>query len=158
MDVKVRVVMGVMGLLCSGLTACSSQTETAPGTLQTLSPTSGAATRTLSPEGPVATVTPTPLTSPQAATPDPTPSPTTSSSVTATEESDKDSRTAVSPKPKRSKKPKPASTCDPNYSGACVPIVSWDLDCADIAEPVTVTGSDIHRFDADGDGAGCESY
>ena len=63
-------------------------------------------------------------------------------------------------KPKKTKKPdrQPASNCDPNYSGACVPIVGWDLDCGDIGESVTVEGTDIHRFDADGDGSGCESY
>ena len=59
--------------------------------------------------------------------------------------------------------PKPAvdSTarrCDPNYSGYCVPIVSYDLDCKDIRHSVNVVGSDHHRFDADGDGLGCESY
>ena len=95
--------------------------------------------------------------------PEPPSSPTASPSATATEEPDKDSRAVAPPKPKKSKKPKPVSeepvsNCDPNYSGACVPIVSWDLDCADIGESVTVIGSDIHRFDADGDGAGCESY
>ncbi|MEX0983916.1 MAG: PASTA domain-containing protein [Actinomycetota bacterium] len=47
--------------------------------------------------------------------------------------------------------------CDPNYSGACVPIVSYDLDCADINGPVYVGGSDPHRFDGDGDGVGCET-
>lgn len=160
---NVRVAVGLMGLLCAGLAACSSQTETASGTPQTPSPESSVAARTLSPEGPVATITPTPLTSPEAATPELSPSPTSSPSVTATEEPDEDSQAVVPPKPKKSKKPKPASeepvsNCDPNYSGACVPIVSWDLDCADIGESVTVIGSDIHRFDADGDGAGCESY
>ena len=160
---NVRVVTGAIALLCAGLTGCSSQVETAPGTSQTPSPASSVEARTLSSEGPVATITPTPLTSPEAATPESSPSPTSSPSVTATEEPDEDSQAVVPPKPKKSKKPKPApagqaSNCDPNYSGACVPIVSWDLDCADIGESVTVTGSDIHRFDADGDGAGCESY
>jgi hypothetical protein len=48
--------------------------------------------------------------------------------------------------------------CDPNYAGFCVPIVSYDLDCADIGHRVTVVGLDIHRFDGDGDGIGCDSY
>lgn len=158
-DVNVRVVTGVMALLCAGLTACSSpQTETAPVTPQVPTSAGSTATRSLTPEGPVATITPTPLTSPEAATHDPSPSPTASPSVAITDEPDKDSRAVVPPKPKKSKKPKPASNCDPNYAGACVPIVSWDLDCADIGESVTVLGSDVHRFDADGDGAGCESY
>jgi len=46
--------------------------------------------------------------------------------------------------------------CDPNYRGACVPTVPYDLDCADIDGPVYVVGVDVHRFDADGDGVGCE--
>jgi hypothetical protein len=48
--------------------------------------------------------------------------------------------------------------CDRNYSGYCVPVVSYDLDCRDIGHSVTVVGIDHHRFDADGDGLGCESY
>ncbi|RDV46379.1 hypothetical protein DOE76_03320 [Leifsonia sp. ku-ls] len=53
--------------------------------------------------------------------------------------------------------------CDPNYSGACVPIAS-DVDCAGgsgngpayVQGPVTVVGSDIYDLDRDGDGIGCE--
>jgi hypothetical protein len=52
----------------------------------------------------------------------------------------------------------PNSGCDPNYEGACVPIVPYDLNCADIGAMVTVVGDDPNRFDADGDGYGCESY
>lgn len=51
----------------------------------------------------------------------------------------------------------PPSNCDPNYSGACVPNVPYDLDCADINGPVYVVGRDPHGFDGDGDGVGCES-
>ena len=58
---------------------------------------------------------------------------------------------------------KPASTCDPNYSGACVPIAS-DVDCAGgsgngpayVQGPVKVIGTDIYDLDRDGDGWGCE--
>ena len=58
---------------------------------------------------------------------------------------------------------KPASTCDPNYSGACVPIAS-DVDCAGgsgdgpayVRGPVKVIGTDIYRLDNDHDGVGCE--
>jgi hypothetical protein len=50
------------------------------------------------------------------------------------------------------------TNCDPNYSGFCVPNVSYDLDCPDIAHMVRVVGSDPHRFDGDNDGYGCESY
>ena len=49
--------------------------------------------------------------------------------------------------------------CDPNYIGACIPLVEHDLNCADI--PVRnffVTGTDIHRFDGDKNGVCCEPY
>ncbi|MEW2354104.1 G5 domain-containing protein [Spirillospora sp. NPDC029432] len=53
--------------------------------------------------------------------------------------------------------------CDPNYSGACVPITS-DVDCAGgsgdgpgyVQGPVRVVGSDIHDLDRDGDGIACD--
>ncbi|GAA3737993.1 hypothetical protein GCM10022379_04300 [Micromonospora maritima] len=53
--------------------------------------------------------------------------------------------------------------CDPNYSGACVPIAS-DVDCsggsgdgpAYVTGPVRVIGSDIYDLDRDGDGVGCD--
>ncbi|PGH43589.1 hypothetical protein COO58_03390 [Micromonospora sp. WMMA1996] len=53
--------------------------------------------------------------------------------------------------------------CDPNYSGACVPIAS-DVDCsggsgdgpAYVTGPVRVIGSDIYDLDRDGDGIGCD--
>jgi hypothetical protein len=56
-----------------------------------------------------------------------------------------------------------ASSCDPNYGGACVPIAS-DVDCAGgggngpayVQGPVTVIGSDIYGLDRDGNGIGCE--
>jgi hypothetical protein len=58
----------------------------------------------------------------------------------------------------------PGSACDPNYSGACVPIAS-DVDCAGgsgngpkyVKGPVAVIGDDIYGLDADHDGVGCES-
>ena len=54
-------------------------------------------------------------------------------------------------------------SCDPNYSGACVPIAS-DVDCAGgsgngpayVSGPVTVVGKDIYGLDRDGNGVGCE--
>ncbi|QVI29484.1 hypothetical protein [Mycolicibacterium neoaurum] len=57
-----------------------------------------------------------------------------------------------------------AEPCDPNYSGACVPIAS-DVDCAGgsgngpayVQGPVTVIGNDIYDLDRDGNGTGCES-
>ncbi len=48
--------------------------------------------------------------------------------------------------------------CDPNYDGGCVPLVAYDLDCPDIEGPVYVIGYDVHRFDRDGNGIGCEPY
>jgi hypothetical protein len=58
----------------------------------------------------------------------------------------------------------PQNTCDPNYSGACVPIAS-DVDCAGgsgngpayVQGPVYIVGSDIYDLDGnDNDGVGCE--
>jgi len=57
----------------------------------------------------------------------------------------------------------PRQSCDPNYSGACVPIAS-DVDCAGgkgngpayVRGPVYVVGTDIYGLDGDGDGVGCE--
>jgi len=54
--------------------------------------------------------------------------------------------------------PASGGACDPNYTGSCVPIVTYDLNCADIAHRVVVVGVDIHHFDSDHDGIGCESY
>jgi hypothetical protein len=48
------------------------------------------------------------------------------------------------------------SDCDPNYS-PCVANVSHDLNCGDISTSIKVIGIDVHRFDRDGDGYGCES-
>ena len=62
-----------------------------------------------------------------------------------------------SPPPRPVTPPSSGGTCDPNYAGTCVPIVSHDLDCGDISGPVRVIGADPHRFDGDGNGYGCES-
>ena len=59
--------------------------------------------------------------------------------------------------------PGAAEDCDPNYSGACVPIAS-DVDCAGgngngpayVSGPVVVIGRDIYKLDRDGDGTACE--
>ena len=58
---------------------------------------------------------------------------------------------------------KQVQQCDPNYTGACVPIAS-DVDCAGgggngpayVQGPVRVVGTDIYDLDRDGDGIGCE--
>jgi hypothetical protein len=49
--------------------------------------------------------------------------------------------------------------CDPNYAG-CIPFSAVDLDCIDVKNlglaPVKVIGQDIHNFDRDRDGIGCD--
>ena len=51
------------------------------------------------------------------------------------------------------------SKCDPNYQG-CIPAYPPDLDCADIKKlglaPIRVIGKDVHKFDSNGDGVGCD--
>jgi micrococcal nuclease len=53
----------------------------------------------------------------------------------------------------------PDGKCDPNYQG-CIPPYPPDLDCTDIKRmglaPIRVIGIDIHKFDGDGDGIGCD--
>lgn len=59
--------------------------------------------------------------------------------------------------------PPQEQSCDPNYTGRCVPIAT-DVDCAGgsgngpayVRGPVTVVGSDIYGLDRDKDGVGCE--
>lgn len=47
--------------------------------------------------------------------------------------------------------------CDPNYVGACIAPPPPDLDCGDIsARRFRIVGTDVHRFDSDGDGIACE--
>ena len=51
------------------------------------------------------------------------------------------------------------NNCDSNYVGACIPIVSYDLDCSDIGvRNFFVVGNDLHYFDSDGNGVCCEPY
>lgn len=49
--------------------------------------------------------------------------------------------------------------CDPNYEG-CIPPYPPDLDCSDVKRmglaPIRVIGTDVHKFDGDGDGIGCD--
>jgi endonuclease/exonuclease/phosphatase family metal-dependent hydrolase len=52
----------------------------------------------------------------------------------------------------------PVQNCDPNYAGACIPQVSYDLDCGEISDRrFQSIGSDPHGFDGDDDGIACES-
>jgi endonuclease YncB( thermonuclease family) len=61
--------------------------------------------------------------------------------------------------PKPAAAPQPlvggGGACAPGYS-PCVPPYPPDVDCADVNGPITVTGSDPHGLDADGDGVACE--
>ncbi len=73
------------------------------------------------------------------------------------------SKVAITPAPAPAPTPAPAPSCDPNYSGACVPIAS-DVDClggsgngpAYVQGPVYIIGVDIYRLDNNGNGIGCE--
>lgn len=47
------------------------------------------------------------------------------------------------------------SRCAPGYD-PCVPPYPPDVDCDDVGRTVSVTGSDPHGLDADGNGRGCE--
>jgi hypothetical protein len=59
----------------------------------------------------------------------------------------------------------PGPGCNPNYSGACVP-VARDVDCAGkggdgpafVEGPFEVVGEDVYQLDADGDGIACEPF
>jgi micrococcal nuclease len=60
----------------------------------------------------------------------------------------------------------PATTATPPAGGGggcadgyspCVPPYPPDVNCDDVNGPITVTGSDPHGLDADGDGVACES-
>ncbi|GAA0968941.1 hypothetical protein GCM10009562_02590 [Nocardioides aquaticus] len=49
----------------------------------------------------------------------------------------------------------PAGDCAAGYS-PCVPVYPPDVDCPDVDGPVSVSGTDPHALDADGDGVACE--
>ncbi|GIJ44094.1 hypothetical protein Val02_09800 [Virgisporangium aliadipatigenens] len=95
------------------------------------------------------------------ASPTPSPSPAAASPTTAAAPPPPPPPAAQPPAATTKAAPKP--TCDPNYSGACVPIAS-DVDCAGgggngpayVRGPVKVIGSDIYDLDRDGDGMGCD--
>jgi len=62
---------------------------------------------------------------------------------------------ASQPKPKPRSNAAPGPNCEPGYD-PCVPLYPPDVDCADVDGPISVTGSDPHALDADGDGLACE--
>ncbi len=61
-----------------------------------------------------------------------------------------------SPRPFTPQRPASGGRCASGYN-PCVPPYPPDVDCADVGQPVRVTGSDPHGLDADGDGHGCDS-
>jgi hypothetical protein len=91
-----------------------------------------------------------------------TPSLTSSAATTTSAATPTNSTTSTAAPPPPPPPPKPK--CDPNYSGACVPIAS-DVDCtggsgdgpAYVQGPVYVIGRDIYGLDRDGNGIGCET-
>jgi micrococcal nuclease len=65
---------------------------------------------------------------------------------------------APAPSKAGSSKAQARAGCDASYPDVCIPPAPPDLDCGDIsARRFTVLAPDPHRFDADGDGIGCES-
>lgn len=70
-----------------------------------------------------------------------------------------DTRSA-SPRYESSLKASTNSRCDPNYAG-CIPPYPPNLDCVDIKRmgltPIFVKAKDVHKFDFDGDGVGCDN-
>jgi hypothetical protein len=68
---------------------------------------------------------------------------------------DRASRNLGCPQPAPAPQPLVGGACAPGYS-PCVPPYPPDVDCADVDGPITVTGSDPHGLDADGDGTACE--
>src|SRR4051812_37312773 len=85
------------------------------------------------------------------------------SAATAPQEAASSATAAPSEGPSEVTTTKTVRQCDPNYSGACVPIAG-DVDCAGgsgngpayVQGPVRVVGSDIYDLDRDRDGIGCE--
>jgi hypothetical protein len=62
----------------------------------------------------------------------------------------------TAPEPTAEPEPEPADDCDPNYSGACVPVYPPDVDCDEVDGPVVVTSEDVHALDRDNEGSACE--
>lgn len=59
------------------------------------------------------------------------------------------------PQQSRSPRPPKGGGCAAGYT-PCVPPYPPDVDCADVAGPISVSGSDPHGLDRDGDGIACE--
>lgn len=134
-----------------------TEPEAPPSSATTADPTTTAAT-----EAPT-TVTTLPVTTvPVTEAPTTTAVPTTTAAPTTTRPPTTKRPTTAAPATTAAVKPL-VGACDPNYTGACVPIAS-DVDCAGgegngpafVDGPVQVVGSDPYRLDADNDGIGCE--
>lgn len=100
--------------------------------------------------------------------------PTTTSSTSTTSTTTTSTTTTVAPTttaaarraPATTRAPSPspdgggggAANCSGAYPDFCMPPAPPDLDCPDVGRRnFTVRPPDPHRFDADGDGVGCES-
>jgi hypothetical protein len=146
LQIILLVVVSVVALCCggAGIAALSGGTKGASDGRPVAAPAQpdAAELETTEPAPPPATTA-----APQTTAPKPKPTPT---------------RTTRKPAPARTTSA-PKRNCDPNYSGACVPIAS-DVDCAGgsgngpayVDGPVKVIGNDIYDLDRDGDGWGCE--
>jgi hypothetical protein len=137
----------IVGVMVGGA-AHSTPPQSASVVTPSASPAVLAANAKADTASPSPTATPAPTPTPTA-TPTPTPKIATPKPVV---------HTVTAPKPTVV-----AAKCDPNYSGACVPIAS-DVDCAGgsgngpayVKGPVKVIGTDIYKLDADHNGWGCE--
>ncbi|MFJ8582747.1 hypothetical protein [Micromonospora sp. NPDC093277] len=161
-----KIAGGVLGLalLCccgGGLAAIGSSRGDKPDAKESAAAARALAEPSVAQDGPVPSSEP-----PSAAPTSGSPSPTTTTSKPSP--APKPTRSTPKPTPKRTtsapRTTKPATRkCDPNYSGACVPIAS-DVDCAGgsgngpayVQGPVRVIGIDIYDLDRDGDGIGCD--
>jgi hypothetical protein len=153
-----RVGVGVVALLALMLSACGGSDASDVVSVQVSPPPSSATAGGVPPprpEDPVATLT---LEGERRTSQSPSDSIDSPDPASPSPSSEDESRAGSNSKSKKSKAETAASTCDPNYTGACVPISAFDLDCPDISQMVRVVGADIHGFDRDGDGFGCESY
>lgn len=152
-----RILAGsVLGVLCLMLPACAG---TAPDALES---TVNSGNKVESIPGTPESTSSAPEPRSGSSAPEPVPAE-TEPSVAPTESADVPTPTPTKTKERKDKNGASeeldsSAECDANYSGACVPISGADLDCPDIAASVTVVGVDIHGFDSDGDGQGCESY
>lgn len=141
--------VGVVGALIGPSDQPPSPTTTASITTPGAPSTSAPAPSMPANSTPATVPSPTRSAAPQ--TPSPPPKPRTS---TATPSSPIPRKTTSNPKP----------SCDPNYSGGCVPIAS-DVDCgggsgngpAYFWGTAKVVGIDIYDLDRDGDGIACDN-